>query len=72
LGGAYSASPLFADGKIYFLSEEGRGIVIKAGKQFEELARNDLKERALASFGAADGALYIRTERNLYRVQTSK
>jgi outer membrane protein assembly factor BamB len=72
LGGAYSASPLFADGKIFFLSEEGRGIVVKAGKQFEELARNDLRERALASFAAADGALYIRTEKNLYRVQTSK
>jgi outer membrane protein assembly factor BamB len=72
LGGAFSGSPLFADGKIYFLSEEGRGAVVKAGKQFEELARNDLKERALASFAAADGALYIRTDRNLYRVQTSK
>lgn len=70
LGGNYSASPLFADGKIYFLSEDGEGIVIKAGTTFEELSRNPLGERALASFAVADGALFIRTEGHLARVQS--
>jgi outer membrane protein assembly factor BamB len=65
----YSASPLAADGKIYFQSEEGVGTVIKAGKQFELVAKNDLGERSLASFAAADGALFIRTEKNLYRIE---
>jgi outer membrane protein assembly factor BamB len=65
----YSASPLAADGKIYFQSEEGVGTVIKAGKQFEVVARSDLGERSLASFAAADGALFIRTEKNLYRIE---
>jgi outer membrane protein assembly factor BamB len=65
----YSASPLAADGKIYFQSEEGVGSVIKAGKQFELVAKNDLGERSLASFAAADGALFIRTEKNLYRIE---
>jgi outer membrane protein assembly factor BamB len=65
----YSASPLAADGKIYFQSEEGVGTVIKAGKQFEQVARNDLGEHALASFAAADGALFIRTEKGLYRIE---
>jgi outer membrane protein assembly factor BamB len=69
LGGNYSASPLLAAGKIYFQSEEGVGVVIKAGKQFEELARNTLEERTLASYAASNGVLFIRTEKQLYRIQ---
>jgi outer membrane protein assembly factor BamB len=69
LGGAYSASPLVADGKVYFQSEEGTSVVVKAGKRFEQLARNSLEERTLASCAASAGALYIRTEKHLYRIQ---
>jgi outer membrane protein assembly factor BamB len=69
IGGAQSASPLEADGKIYFLSEEGEGVVIAAGRKFEVLARNDMKERSLASYAAADGALFLRTEKHLYRIE---
>ena len=72
LGGAFSASPLYADGKIYFQSEEGVGTVIKAGKQYEMIAKNDLEERSLASYAAANGALFIRTEEHLYRIETKK
>jgi outer membrane protein assembly factor BamB len=70
LGGNYSASPIDAAGRIYFLSEEGQATVIKAGKQFEALARNALDERTLASPAVADGALFIRTAKNLYRFQS--
>jgi outer membrane protein assembly factor BamB len=70
LGGTYSASPLFADGKIYVQSEDGTGTVVKAGRQFEELAHNPLEERSLASFAAADGALFIRTAKHLYRIES--
>jgi outer membrane protein assembly factor BamB len=69
IGGGNSASPIHANGKIYFLSEEGLGVVVKASKQFERLARNRLDERTLASYAAAGGALYIRTEKHLYRIQ---
>jgi outer membrane protein assembly factor BamB len=69
LGGAYSASPLYGDGKIYFQSEQGVGTVIKAGTKFEQLAKNDLAERTLASYAAIDGALFIRTEKNLYKIE---
>jgi len=69
LGGAFSASPILSDGKIYFLSEDGVGYVIKAGPKFERVAKNELKERTLASYAAADGALFIRTEGNLYRIE---
>jgi outer membrane protein assembly factor BamB len=70
LGGNFSASPISADGKIYFLSEEGVGHVIKAGTKFERVAKNDLKERSLASYAAADGALFIRTEGRLFRIES--
>jgi outer membrane protein assembly factor BamB len=69
LGGNYSASPLFADGKIYFQSEEGVDTVLKAGKHYQLLAKNSLGERTLASHAVAHHALFIRTEKHLYRIQ---
>jgi outer membrane protein assembly factor BamB len=69
IGGNYSASLLYADGKIYFQNEQGSGIVVKASQRFEQLAKNSLEERTLASYAAVDGALFIRTEKNLYRIQ---
>ena len=69
IGGAHSSSPLYADGKIYFLSEQGMGVVIKAGKTFSKIASNALNERALASYAIGDGALFIRTEQHLYRIE---
>ncbi len=68
-GSNYSASPLLIDGKIYLQSEAGVGTVLKAGRKFEQLARNPLKERSLASFAVVDGALFIRTEEHLYRFE---
>lgn len=69
VGGAHSSSPILADGKIYFLAEDGVGTVVKASKTYEVLARNEMNEKTLASYAAADGAIYLRTEKNLYRIQ---
>jgi len=68
LGGNFSASPVYADGRIYFQNEAGAGFVVKAGKAFALLAQNDLAERTLASCAVADNALFIRSESNLWRV----
>ena len=68
LEGNYSASPITAEGKIYFLSEEGVGTVLKASRTFEKIAVNKLGERTLASYAVADGALFIRTAGQLYRI----
>jgi outer membrane protein assembly factor BamB len=70
LAGNFSASPLAADGKVYAQSEEGVGYVVRAGHQFEQLARNDIGERSLASCAAADGALFLRTDKHLYRIES--
>lgn len=68
LGGNFSASPLFGDGKIYFQSEEGEAIVIRPGKTFAPIARNRLSARTLASYGVIGSDLLIRTESALCRI----
>jgi outer membrane protein assembly factor BamB len=70
IGGNHSASPLLAGGKVYFQNEEGIGTIIRAGKKFEVLARNDIGERVLASYAVSGGALFIRTENHLYRIES--
>jgi outer membrane protein assembly factor BamB len=70
--GNYSASPIAAGGKIYFMSEEGTATVVAASKEFKRLAKNPFGEPALASFAVADGALFVRTAKALYRFQTTK
>jgi outer membrane protein assembly factor BamB len=69
--GQSSASPIFADGRIYVLDEQGLGVVLAPGKEFKKLAENDLKERTLASYAVTDGALFIRSEENLFRIGSS-
>jgi outer membrane protein assembly factor BamB len=69
LGGDFSASPVFAEGRIYFENEAGVTTVIKAGKEYEAVATNDLGERMLASPAILDGAMFLRTENNLWRIQ---
>jgi outer membrane protein assembly factor BamB len=69
LGGAYSASPVLADGKVYFQSEQGLGVVVKTGRKYELLAKNRLDERTLASYAVAGSALFLRTGTHLYRFE---
>jgi len=66
--GDYSASPIWAEGRIYFQNEAGLSVVVKAATTFEVLARNDLGERTLASPAVTEGALFIRTKDHLFRL----
>jgi outer membrane protein assembly factor BamB len=68
LGGGFSASPISADGRIYFTNEDGTTYVVRSGDEYELLATNELGERALASPAVDDGALYLRTESHLWRI----
>jgi outer membrane protein assembly factor BamB len=68
LGGGFSASPVFAEGKIYFVNESGVGFVVKAGKSFELIAKNDLGERTLASPAVLEEAILIRTQGHLWKI----
>ena len=49
VGGNYSASPAFAEGRIYFFSEEGKTTVVEAGRQFKVVAENKLDDGFMAS-----------------------
>lgn len=69
LEGGYSASPLLADGRLYFQNENGLGTVVAAGRGFRRLANNSLGERTLASYAVTGRALLIRTESRLYRIE---
>jgi len=72
LGGNHSASPIFADGRIYFLSEEGESVVIAPGREFKALAKNQLDGQTLASMAVSDGSIFIRSQSHLYRLSNSK
>jgi len=66
--GIFSASPVAGDGKIYFVSETGETIVLKAGRAPEVLARNDLGERLIASPAISNGQLFIRSDGQLFAI----
>ena len=70
LKGNHSASPVYADGRIYFLSEEGTATVIEPGHQFRELASNQLDGDTLASIAVSSGSIFIRSDTHLYRIGT--
>ena len=64
--GIYSSSPVLADGKIYITSEDGITTVMKAGPNFEILARNNLDDYSLSSVAISEGQLFLRTAQYLY------
>jgi outer membrane protein assembly factor BamB len=68
VGGNHSASPMYADGRIYFLSEEGESVVIAPGKQYKLLATNRLDGDTLASMAVSGDSIFIRSRTHLYRI----
>ncbi len=68
VGGTFSASPIAGDGKIYFVSEGGETIVIKAGRTFEVIARNKLDGHFVASPAADGGRIFLRADDRLFAV----
>ncbi len=66
---SYSASPIAADGRVYFFSEDGKATVIEAGRAFKKLAENTLDDGFMASPAVDGQALYLRTRSHLYRVE---
>jgi len=69
LPGNYSASPLWADGKLYFTSNEGITTVLRPGPRYQELARNRLFGETKASMAVAGESLLIRTASALYCIR---
>ncbi len=69
MGGSHSASPIYADGRIYFAAEDGKMRVIAADpKEFKLLAENQLDDGSMASPAVIENDLLIRTKTHLYRI----
>ena len=64
--GAYSSSPVLADGKIYVTNEDGLTTVVRAGPKFEVLAENHFNDYCLSSPAISDGQIFLRTAQYLY------
>ena len=69
LRGHFSASPIMADGHLYFFSQMGHGYVIKPGKTFQLLASNQLNDGFMASPAVAGKAIYARGKTHVYRIE---
>jgi outer membrane protein assembly factor BamB len=72
IGGNYSASPLAAQGRLYFFSEEGKITVVAAEREFKKLAENQLEDGFMASPAVCGQALFLRTRTHLYRVEEQR
>ncbi|MBK5295971.1 MAG: PQQ-binding-like beta-propeller repeat protein [Vicinamibacteria bacterium] len=70
IGGTHSASPVAADGRVYFFSEDGTTIVVEAGRTFKVLAENHLGDGFMASPAIAGKAFIVRSRTHLYRVES--
>ena len=71
IGGKFAASPIYADGRIYFFDRAGLATVIKPGRELKVLATNKLDDGFMASPAVSGKALYLRTLTNLYRVEAA-
>ena len=67
-GGAYSASPIAADDRLYLTSKDGDIFVVRAGPEYELLATNRMGEVCLATPAISEGQIFIRTTNHLLAV----
>lgn len=72
MGTAFRGSPVAAEGRVYFTTLDGKVTVIKAARQYEEVAVNDLGEQVSASPAIADRALFFRGEKHLICVGSKR
>jgi outer membrane protein assembly factor BamB len=66
--GKFHASPVFADGHLYFSSTKGITYVIRTGREFDLVAENSLEGEIWATPAVVDASLLMRTSNSLYRI----
>lgn len=69
VGGNHSASPIFNDGRLYFLDEAGTTTVVAPGETCRILAKNTLRGMTQASLAVSGNALFLRSATHLYRIE---
>ena len=68
--GVFSASPVAGGGHVYFVSENGDTVVVKAGPTPRIVGRNALGDRAVASPAISNGQIFVRTDRHVFAIGT--
>jgi outer membrane protein assembly factor BamB len=68
----FTASLVAADGKLYSTSEVGTVFVVRWGKRFEVLAKNNLGESCLATPAISAGTLYFRGQHHLFAIRETR
>ena len=68
VGGSFTASPLSAEGRVYFTNEDGDSFVVAATRKYELVGRGKLENGCMASHAVFGSSLIIRTTKNLYRI----
>ncbi len=74
-GGQDYSSPVVADGKLHYVARNGDAYVLKLGREFEQLAVNRVppdREDFSGTPAIDEGSLFIRSDKNLYRVSSAK
>ncbi|WP_417388342.1 PQQ-binding-like beta-propeller repeat protein [Gimesia sp.] len=72
LRGNFTASPVVADGRIYATNEDGTTYVFQAGREYSQVAMNQLAEPVLASPAISNDQIFIRTDQSLICIGASK
>ena len=70
IGGNYAASPVLAEGRIYFFSREGKTIVLQPGKTCNRLAESQLDGTVIATPAIVGNTILLRTDTHLYSIQS--
>ena len=68
IGGNHRASPLYAEGRIYFLSEEGETTIVEASPDMPVVEKNTIPGHCQASLAVSGGRIFLRTDTTLYCV----
>ncbi len=63
---SFVASPVAADGHIYFPAEDGHVLVLRDGEKFQQVADNTVGENVLATPAICRGKLYIRGQQHIF------
>ncbi len=72
LPGGHSPSTVSADGLVYFTSDRGVTTIVRPGKMFNIIARNELGEQISASPAISQGQIFLRTHQHLYCIGSKK
>lgn len=67
-GGGFTASPVAADGRLYFTGEGGDVYVVRAGPEFEVLAKNSMAEVCMATPAISAGMIIFRAKSHVYGI----